>query len=414
MAQIVILGTQATTHHFSPLMDHFGARMVVEPDWRPSVIAAHRPDLVISFEESNPERGLCIAEAVRQNVATLLVMDGIPEWRNTWSRANGSRKRPINQPVLSHKVACLGLADARLYESWGNLGKCEVTGAVRFDHLVEMRREMRTRPVEGRPLRLLVMTAKTPGFTPEEVAITTRSLADLRDVLEDRSDIQVTWRLTQGLHQELAVKNTFTDSSGQELHEVLAQVDAVITTPSTAMLEAMLFGHPVALLDYHNCPHYIPAAWRITSREQIPPVLADLRSVPLNRMLYQDFCLHDSLSCRTPAAPRLVELIESMIRIKQEHESSRQGELAFPYHILDAAEPPTALPHAAFDLQALYPTHPVFQRSDLAAMQAELEAALLAVEELKEQNRVLTGRLHTIPGYLFFKQLTRRLKKRGS
>jgi hypothetical protein len=41
---------------------------------------------------------------------------------------------------------------------------------------------------------------------------------------------------------------------------VLASVDAVISTPSTAMLEGMLQGLPVAVLDFHNRPHYVPAA----------------------------------------------------------------------------------------------------------------------------------------------------------
>ena len=128
MSQIVVLGTQSNTHHFQPLRAHFGDRLVAESDWRPSVIFAHRPDLVISFEESHPERGICIAEATRKGISTLLEMDGIPEWRNTWSRMETAGKRPVNQPVLSHKVACLGHADARLYESWGNTGKCGVIG----------------------------------------------------------------------------------------------------------------------------------------------------------------------------------------------------------------------------------------------------------------------------------------------
>lgn len=413
MPEIIILGTQGTIDHTRPLLDHFGDRVKVESDWRASVVAASYPDLVITFDESQSERGLCISELARQNVATLLVMDGIPEWRNTWSRARTGAGRPINQPVLSHKVACLGRADARLYESWGNIGKCEVVGAPRFDQLVRAKRPARLAPVDGRPLRLLVMTAKMPGFTPQEVEITLRSLKDLKDHLEQRVDIQVVWRITQGLHQQLGVRNTFLEAVSQELHALLGQVDAVITTPSTAMLEGMLFGLPVALLDYHNCPHYIPAAWRITCGDQIAPVLADLRQVPLERMLYQDHCLQDALACKTPALPRLIQLIEEMVRIrKQQIANQPEQVLVFPHRILNDAEDFITWPDEHFDLQKLYPNHPVFASKDLAALQMELDAAVITIEQLKEQVNTLTGRLHRVPGYLAVKKLAKSLRRR--
>ena len=410
MADIVILATHNTIDHTSPLLQHFGDRAVVESNWSPAAVLAHHPDLIITFEESEPERGLCIAEMARQNVATLLVMDGIPEWRNTW-KYRAASGRPMNQPILSHKVACLGRADARLYESWGNIGKCEVVGAPRLDKLVGVNHPNQVEPIRDRPMRLLVMTAKMPGFTPEQIATTKRSLHEIDEYLSRRDDVQVIWRVTQGLHKELGIKNTFTEAIGREFHEILAQVDAVITTPSTAMLEGMLFGLPVSLLDYHNCPAYIPAAWRISSREHIEPVLDELRNPPLERMLYQEFCLHDALSCRTPALPRLVRLIEEMIEIKRDHDSSQNQSLEFPFRILDEPEEQISWPSQNFDLQKLYPSHPVFGRTDITAMQTELDAALATNEQLKKQVNLLTQRLHGIPGYLAVKSAAKFLGK---
>lgn len=410
MSRIVVLESKETSHHASSLMEYFGDQMVIEPDWRPSTIAAHRPDLVITFSEGFCEKGLCIAEMARQQTGTLLIMDGIPEWRNTWTRATSTIKRPINQPVISHKVACLGLADTRIFESWGNVGKCEVVGAPRFDSLIRQGKSIRTKPILDRPLRLLVMTAKTPGFTPEEIEITTRSLANLRDYFVQKPEIQVVWRITGGLHQQLKVKNTFTEATGKELHDVLAQVDAVITTPSTAMLEAMLFGIPVALLDYHNCPHYIPAAWRITCQRQIAPTLDDLRHVPLNRMLYQDYCLHDALSCRTEASPRMIELIEKMIQIKNNQNTYNSEKLEFPHRILNLPENFVSWPSDQFDLETLYPHHSIFGRSDLVDMQLELETALGTVDLLKERVHILEHRLHRIPGYKLAARVSKSLQ----
>lgn len=411
MAEIVILEKRRSSHHVKPLINHFGERAIVEPDWRPEAIMIHDPDLVIAFEESFCERGLCIANMARHQIATLQIMDGILEWRNTWTRARSSVHRPLNQPVLAHKVACLGRADARILESWGNVGKCEIVGSPRFDHLLEMGRSMRLEPITNRAMRLLVMTAKTPGHTNEQVEITFQSLVDLRDYLTQRDDIQVIWRVTKGLHKRLGVRNTLKTITGLELHQILAHVDAVITTPSTVMLEAMLFGHPVALLDYHNCPHYVPAAWRIIHKEHIPIVMESFFHPPLERMLYQDFCMHDALSCRSPALPRMVTLIEEMIHIKRKHDAGEMKEFVFPHRILDQPDEYVSWPSENFDLRELYPDHNVFARQDLGEMQAELEAALGTINLMKNRVDILTRRLHRIPGYKLLRAVVKRLQQ---
>jgi hypothetical protein len=411
MPEIVIISGGGSVHHARPLLGHFGGRATVESDRLPASLARHNPDLVITFDEHDCELGMLTAEMSRQGIATLQIMDGILEWRRTWQYPTSAEKRPLNQPVLAHKVACLGRADARIMESWGNVGKCEVVGSPRFDHLVAENRPPRVEPVSGRPLRLLVMTAKTPGFTPEQVETTLRSLAEIRDSLAPRQDVEILWRVTQNMHEKLGVRDTVRDVTGGELHEVLRSVDAVVSTSSTALLESMLCGLPTAVLDYHNCPHYVTTAWRITAGSQIGPVVEALRSPPLEKMLYQDYCLHDALSCASPALPRMVRLIEEMIRIRKERRAAGEPTLQFPHRILDGPEEFVSWPHRNFDLRALYPGHAVFGRSDLAAMQAELESALGTVERLHTQVEVLTGRLHSIPGYTLAARLRKMLRK---
>ncbi len=412
MAEIVVLGTQGFFHHAQPLQEHYGSRLLIEADYSPEKVAAHHPDILITFEASNPQRGLCTAEMMRRGVATLLVMDGIQEWRNTWSRTHGTLKRPLNQPALVHKIACLGRVDAHLYESWGNVGKCELVGAPRLDDLVTSRRPGRSEPVSGRPMRLLVMTARTPGFTPEETEVTLQSLRDLQTELAGREDIQVVWRISKGLHLKLGVQNTYNSATGEELHELLPQMDAVITTPSTTQLEAMLSGIPVALLNYHRVPVYTPAAWEIKYEGQIHPVLEELIAPPLERIIYQEYCLNESLACTSPALPRLIALIDEMIRIKKSHDNSGDVELTFPDRILNAAEPFVAWPSQPFDLERLYPDHPVFGHRDLVQLQSELDAALITVEQLKSQVSTLTARLHRIPGYTFFRDIVLNFQKK--
>ncbi len=409
-AEIVILALGGSMHHAKPLLMHFGARALVESEWVPEAVMRHLPSLVITFDEHGAELGLCVAEAKKHNISTLLVRDGILEWRMVWEYETSASKRPINQPILSHKVACLGRADARILESWGNVGTCEVVGCPRFDPLVEMKHPIRTNPIENRPLRLLVMTAKSPGFTPAQIETTFQSLVDLKCCLAQRPDIQVIWRVTQNLHKRLGVENTVRDVLSTELHDILAGVDAVITTPSTAILEAMLFGHPLALLDYHNRPHYVPTAWRINCKSHINQVIDHLKTAPLAWMLYQDYCLHDALSCRTPAMNRMVRLIEEMLRIRRD--CLEQGKpIMYPHRILDLPDEHVSWPSKAFDLERLYPRHKVFCRRDMTVMQAELEAALGTIDNLNNQNAILITRLHRIPGYKLAASIARKLKK---
>lgn len=398
MPEIVILARRGSHHHARPLEDFFRERCVIESDWRPSVIAKHKPDIVVTFDDHDYQLGACIADLSKLGVAILLIRDGILEWRMVWDRPC-SQERPLSQMFLSDKVACLGNADARIMESWGNVGKCEIVGCSRFDDLIKSRRGLRSEPIQNRPLKLLIMTAKTPGFTTDQIEITYKSLSDLNDFLKNRTDIEVIWRITQKLHRRLGVKNTVKNVLSNELHDILKEVDAVITTPSTAMLESMLSGSPVALLDYHNCPHYVPAAWRITCKEQIESVLQDLKNVPLERMLYQEYCLNDALSCRTPALPRMIKLIEEMISTKKQHVSSGKEELVFRYRILDIPEDHISWPSENIDLQKLYPHHPVFGKLDITEMQLKLNAAFGVIEALENQVDVLAKRLHLIPGY---------------
>lgn len=411
MTDIVVLVPLGSFHHVKPLYEHFGNRILLEDDYNPEKVAAHNPKIVIAFEVSDPQRGLCMAEMKRRNIGTLLIADGIIEWRNTWHRLEGTHKRPQNQPALVHKIACLGHLDARLLESWGNVGMCEVVGAPRLDHLIKGRKEGRTEPIIGRPLKLLVTTARTPGFTPEEIEVTLNSLRDLQEILNGRNDIEVIWRISKGLHRQLNVKNTFTSVSGEELHEILTQVDAVITTPSTVQLEAMLLGLPVVILNYHLVPLYTPAAWEIKCKQHILPVLNDLFSPPYERMIYQEFCLNDSLEAKSVALPRLIELIEKMIQIKIEYDLSSEGIIKFPNNLLDLGDDFFTLPHFKLDLSKLYPDHQVFKNQDVVFLQSELDAALITINELKDQVDTLTRRLHRLPGYLLAKRFILKIQK---
>ncbi len=412
---IVVLANRYKVHHFRNLEERFAGRFGYEGSYDPTAIRRHKPALVVCFDEHFCELGNAIGHLQSQGVATLQVVDGILEWRRTWDYTREGHRidgvaNPINQPALSHKIACLGRRDARIMESWGNFGKCEIVGAPRMDHLVSKRLAGTIKPARqpGRPPRVLVMTAKTPGFTEQQIATTKRSLADLRDYFLSQKEVDVVWRLTRELDAELGIENRLSDLTGGELHAILEEVDAVITTPSTSLLEAMLLNRPVALLDYHNCPHYFETAWSIYCRDQIAPVISELLAPPVARMDYQAFLLDEQLACKSPASDRLARLIEGML---EAHKQSTGPKMNFPVRMLEDADlfVSSSLPLGKF--RARYPEFPVPDDMPMREMKTELSAARGTIRTLYEKVELLERRLSAIPGYSFLRKLRKKLRR---
>jgi len=92
---------------------------------------------IIRDERGGPEASVAVRELVERHVPTLHLAHGIIEWRNTWEFPNpcagDDPYPPYFQPILCHKMACFGRAQARLLEAWGNGGKCEIVGFPRLD-----------------------------------------------------------------------------------------------------------------------------------------------------------------------------------------------------------------------------------------------------------------------------------------
>lgn len=312
----------------------------------------------------------------RNEVPVLIVADGILEYRNTWTRTDFPAGN-IFQPVLGHKFACVGRSQARILESWGNVGKCEIVGLPRTDPLRGRSPQIRN-PAD--PVTILVMTAKTPGFNEEQHRAALQSLRDLRDwvAAENRDALRYRpmWRLTGNLADELEIPAEARDSIARDLGQSLAEADIVVTTPSTAALEGMLCGIPVALLDYTNSPHFVDAAWTITAPQHIPEVIPDLVKRTPARMLWQDTILHDSLECESDAAHRMARLVEELLKCCQESKAAGRP-LALPERILPVPSAGLHSPEPRFDFPALYPHHAITGHYAEAALSLELGHAHL-------------------------------------
>lgn len=372
--------------HVEPVERHFGAAadFVYDAEWKPDGMLRRQPDLVLCVNDYPYEVARCIDAARATGIPSLVLQDGILEWRcqyeNPLFGAGGGA--PQHQPVLADKIACLGPQSARQIAAWGNEGRVAVTGMPRLDYLLQRPKVPTRRP----GTRLLVMTAKNPGFTPEQVEVTLRSLRDVKRHLDRLDGVSVIWRTAGHVTRELGVESEMRECASEELVSILERVDAVVTTPSTAMLEAMMVDRPVAALDYHNVPRFVPTAWTISALDHIGAVISELLFPPARKMAYQRQCLEDSLRVDGPAAARVAALIEELTGRRHSAAASVRAEPV-------DASPLRVRPQPS--LAELYPEAEVFSDRNVEALQvrlARLEREKAVLEE-RLSRRGLSGAL---------------------
>ena len=299
------------------------------------------------------------------SVPVLILADGILEYRNTWEHpelADGS----MFQPLVGHKVACIGRGQARILESWGNPGKAEVVGLPRLDDVLNQE----PAPIQSDGMfRLLVATANTPAFDEGQRETVIDSLSLIKERLSvigkiNQREVQTTWRLTDNLEQAVGLPsaNEMELADRPTLAEEIDAADAVITTPSTLFLESALKQRPTAILDFHNSPHFVPAAWMINGPQHLDTILSELANPPLPKMLFQETVLHDNLQCRVPAKPRMLDLIQTMVECGKQARSLGET-LQFPQRIIDDPDQDSRILRLApdrFDKSHLVPETNVF------------------------------------------------------
>ena len=329
------------------------------------------------------------------SVPVLILADGILEYRNTWEHpelADGS----MFQPLVGHKVACIGRGQARILESWGNPGKAEVVGLPRLDDVLNQE----PAPIQSDGMfRLLVATANTPAFDEGQRETVIDSLSLIKERLSvigkiNQREVQTTWRLTDNLEQAIGLPpaNEMELADRPTLAEEIDAADAVITTPSTLFLESALKQRPTAILDFHNSPHFVPAAWMINGPQHLDTILSELANPPLPKMLFQETVLHDNLQCRVPAKPRMIDLIQTMVEYGKQARSLGET-LQFPQRIIDDPDQGFSRVEASFDMSHLFPENKVFQNQDRQQLQVELSQLIKRLDtlprDLAEKNQYI-------------------------
>lgn len=245
--------------------------------------------LVVVADLATPVSLRCLRDAHELGIPSLLLMDGIVEYRNTF--VNPRVDEAFLRPAPAGAVACAGEVDRARLESFGN--RAFATGLPRLASIART-------PVPGEA-SVLVATARTPAFNDDELGLLIGALERVRDGLR-AIGVPARWRLTGGLDGRLGVIN-----EGGSLCEALAASSAVITTPSTLLVESMLSGRATALLHPFTTPRWQEAAW-VLGGEATGDELGDLVGPSAERLVRQDELLAGLYQCERPAGEALADL----------------------------------------------------------------------------------------------------------
>jgi hypothetical protein len=375
-SNVYFVGTPAEVeHHIRPVAQELQIQIV---DAGQIVNVAKAGDVAMFFSEHFDRFRQAITALKQNNVATIYMIDGILEWRNAWENRADEVACPFAmRPVLSHKVACIGENQARVLNGWGNFGKTEIVGVPRFDHYPMNKVAVVPTETDDR-FRVLVMTAKTPAFTDSQWAIARQSILDCKSYADANAEsVEFVWRLTGGLAEHAGVENSISDLTQTQLLDQLNSVDAVLCTPSTAVVESMLVGKPTALLNYFDCPSYLNLAWNVNHASQISAVIEQLKQPEDRKLHFQNQQLQQIVYRESPAARRLVELVRAMQQTAGRQITEGQR-INFDAPILTLPESSPV----AFDAKVMFPDTAEFAGDDVVQTQAQLAHARRQIDHL--------------------------------
>lgn len=304
---VILAQSAAGIDHYPRVPQSLAARGLESLLIRPGVgaVRVERPTtaaVVVADTETSQSRYL-LTQARANAIPTILLMDGILEWRNTF--CNPAVGAHFLSPAPVDAVACAGSVDAALLTAWGNTAAI-ATGLPRL-WLPETERHAMT---ESQGDVILIATARHPWFSSAQRDRLIASLRHLKAAVESNG-LKARWRIAREAAEAIGVPHDADDS----LTDALRSARAVVTTPSTLLIEAMQSGRPTCLLNPFGTPCWQQAVWSTAGRSprewrSVLDTLMHADCAALHRQWHIVQRLHESAA---DPAERLAQLIERQI-----------------------------------------------------------------------------------------------------
>lgn len=310
--------------HIKPVEKELAGHVEFQYDrlWLPLTINEQKPDIVISINEHHRSIADCYERANLLSIPTLTIQDGVLEWRHLFENPvfrGNEFGVPLHHPVIADKIACIGPLWYNFIRELGNASKVELTGMPKMDIVgsnpIKINNQKRK--------RILILTAAKPWFYDNQKPVILEMLSDLKEFFSSHPELEAIWRVTRQLDKDLGLRNHFKRKDTVELKSLLDQCDAVISTTSTAMIESMLCGKPVARIDYFNNPALFPTVWNITHKSQIEYQVQRLLEPSPMECWLQEVFKDQVILGTTNAAKNVAFLIMKMIHLSKNREQTK-------------------------------------------------------------------------------------------
>lgn len=311
------------------------------------------PDIVLTVSDWRAEIARVLLDAKTLKIPTLLFQDGTLDWiiQNEGELYGGTGGPTHFHPILTDKMAVIGHQSARIIASWNDASKVEVVGFPILQNEINEAKKYRleSKKEATTPLNVLITSTRQGWFCERQKIAFIEALKDLKSYFQQQKNVSVNWRLSRNLAEIIGVENEMKVKESVELVPLIKEADLIISAQSTVVVEAMIHGKPVAIIDYLNAPQYYGTAWIINTKHQIASTVESMIKAEPNRMLYQEYQLQDILSMELNAIERSKLLIEKMVQFRKENNS-----IDFPANLLNFNEPFQTIQHS-FKTQDIFP-----------------------------------------------------------
>ena len=313
-------------HHYAGVAEQPGIEWIGTIEGPFDQKSLDRIDALIVSCDQHPPTRLAFVACKQLGIPTFHVLDGVIDWRTTFLNpkfdlAHGGV--PLFQPLIADCVFTMGILQKWELQWLGNVS-VNATGFPRFD-LLERHQCRRGKPTGQ--ARVLVATANSPWVTDEQKARVISEFTHLHQALHAKTfegiAVKIIWRISDELALELGVTNCREGSAV----EALGRCDAVITTPSTFAIEAMLTGLPTMIYDPFALPVFTPSAWQATSWETVIQLLPSLLRPGEPLAAYQDQILMLLVMPHRHAAGTISQIIQKVVHSRK-HTGERGEGLA--------------------------------------------------------------------------------------
>ena len=242
-------------------------------------------DLVIYTIYSSSLYNKIIFLCKKNNIPTMLLMDGICEFSNFTKNKNIQRLGFDNYfPIIADYIAVVGErakfyfneldTTALMFLPPRVMNKAELDN---FNHSIK--KDMSTE-------KFLITTANTAYYDSEEFERLCNLLKKTISALNKDGYDYIFRIFDQRIIDFLKIDSGYNKTEGS-FEEVVKSVGFVITTPSSIMLQAMSLGKPVGLLLYRDSPLFIQSGWIFHDGVNFQDTIKSMVSLDEKRMAFQ-------------------------------------------------------------------------------------------------------------------------------